>query len=214
MLARTLNDLANIMGSLKRFDEAGKAYWEAPTLYAKFLGEESRELLVSILNCAVAQQAAGDLSAAGETLQFLKEKQLKTAGRESLTHQRVLVKLASVRLEQERYGEASELAREAVTGLDRQLPPLRIERGYSRVILAAAQVELARAGRELLAGVVKPAHWLSQFAESAVGAALACAGQKAEARRTLEPLQALFERNRAGGWRAERVKRWTRRARE
>jgi len=222
-LARTLNNLANTVGSLKRFDEAGKAYREAHALYAKFLGEDSRELLVSISNYAVAQQAAGDLNAAGETLAILKEKQVRLAGRESVTYQRVLVKLAYVRLEQERYAEAVALAQEAVTGLDKQLPPPRIERGFARVILAAAQVELARgkealatarAGRELVAGVVKPTHWMSQFAESAVGAALACVGQKPEARRTLEPLQALFEKNRAGGWRADWVKRWTKRAQQ
>jgi tetratricopeptide (TPR) repeat protein/DNA-binding transcriptional ArsR family regulator len=222
-LARTLNNLANTVGSLKRFDEAGAAYREAHALYAKFLGEDSRELLVSISNYAVAQQAAGDLNAAGETLRFLKDKQLQLAGKESLTYQRVLVKLASVRLEQERYAEAAELAREAVAGLDKQMPPPRIERGFGRVILAAAQVELARgregletarAGRELLAGVIKPTHWMSHFAEAAVGVALVGAGQKGEARRTLEPLQALFEKNRAGGWRAEWVRRWTKRAQQ
>ncbi len=222
-LARTLNNLANTIASLKQFPEAEKTYREAHTMYAEYLGEESRELLASVSNFAVMQQAAGDLEAAGETLAFLLDRQRKLSGQESLAYQRVLLKLAYVRLEQSRYAVAAQLAREAMTGLDRQEPPPKIERGYVRVIYAAAQVETAHsrealetahAGKELLAGVVKPTHWMSQFADAAVGVALVSNGHRKEAQALLDPVQNLFEKNNAGGWRAEWVRRWWKRSHE
>jgi len=222
-LARTLNNLANTIASLKQFPEAEKIYREAHAIYAEYLGEDSRELLVSVSNFAVMQQAAGDLGPAGETLVLLVERQRKVSGAESLVYQRALLKLASVRLEQSRYAESAQLARAAMAGLDLQQPPPKIERGYVRIIYAAAQVETARgrealetarAGRELLVGVMKPTHWMSQFAESAVGVALASTGQRKEAQAVLDPLQKLFEKNKAGGWRAEWVRRWWKRSHE
>ena len=222
-LARTLNKLANTIASQKEFVEAEKSYREAHAMYAEYLGEDNRELLVSVSNFAVMQQAAGDLGAAAETLLLLLEKQRRVSGPESLAYQRAVLKLASVRLEQSRYTEASQLAREAMAGLDQQQPPPKIERGYVRVIYAAAQVETARgrealdtarAGRELLTGVVKPTHWMSQFADAAVGVALASSGHRKEAQAILDPMQKLFEKNKAGGWRAEWVRHWWKRSHE
>ena len=222
-LARTLNNLANTIASLKKLPEAEKTYREAHAMYAEYLGEDSRELLASVSNFAVMQQAAGDLEPASETLAFLLERQRKLSGPESLAYQRVLVKLAYVRLEQNRFALAAQLAREAMLGLDRQQPPPKIERGYARIIYAAAQAETAQgrealdialAGRELLAGVVKPTHWMSQFAASAVGVALVSNGQRKEAQAILDPVQKLFEKNKAGGWRAEWVRRWSKRSHE
>jgi serine/threonine-protein kinase len=79
-LARTLNNLANTIASLKKFPEAEKIYREAHAMYAEYLGEDSRELLVSVSNFAVMQQSAGDLAAAGETLLLLVEKQRNVYG--------------------------------------------------------------------------------------------------------------------------------------
>jgi hypothetical protein len=121
-----------------------------------------------------------------------------------------------VRLEQSRYAEAARLAKEAQLGLDRQQPSPKIESGFVRVIYSAAQLEsgrpgealeLALASRERLSGVMKPTHWMSQFAEAAVGCALVNTGDRAQARAILDPVQALHEKNKAGGWRAAWIRR-------
>ena len=61
-------------------------------------------------------------------------------------------------------------------------------------------VEAAHAGKELLAAVV--------------GVALVRNGQRKEAQAILDPVQKLFEKNKAGGWRAEWVRRWSKRSHE
>ena len=86
---------------------------------------------------------------------------------------------------------------------------VRLEQG--RYAVAA---QLARKGRELLTGVVKLTYWMNQFADAAVGVALVSNGQRKEVQAILDPVQKLFEKNKAGGWRTERVRRWSKRSSE
>jgi serine/threonine-protein kinase len=219
--ARTLNNLANTRATMRRYEEAEGIYKQAHVLYRKFLGEESGELATSLSNMAVTQQESGRLEEAAGTLRRVMDMHARTTGREKRPYLNSALKYANLRTEQGEAREAVRVAREVVAGMDGLKPVPKLESGFARVVLAASLIESdravealepARAGHEILSGVLQPTHWMRHYADIALGASLAASGRREEGRALLQPVMELHSKNKGPrGWRAGWVKKlWDR----
>lgn len=212
-LARSLNNLANTHATLRRYDRAEQIYREAHTHYRKFLGENSAELATSLSNLAICQQGTGRLAEAAATLEQVLAVHETNTGKERLPYWNTALKYANLRLEQNRPADAARWASNVVAALERMQPLPRIERGFARVVLAAALIESGRgrdavvpaqAARDILAAAVAPTHWMRAYADAAYAGAIATQGKTAEARQLLAPLYKDVAAARGkGSWRAE-----------
>ncbi len=216
-IARTLNNLANTQATLRRYDEAEKTYKLAHDQYRKFLGENSGELATSLSNMAIAQQGTGRLAEAAATLEEVKRLHERSTGKDKLPYWSTMLKIANLRLEQNQAPEALRVSTETVAALDKLRPPPRIERGFARIVHAAAFIENGRArealapaeaAQEILKTALAPSHWMRAYADAAQAGALAAHGRRDEARRLLEPLYLeIAKTSPATSWRAEWMKK-------
>jgi serine/threonine protein kinase len=199
IIARSLNNLANTQSTLRRFDEAEKLYRDAHTHYRRFLGPDSGELASSLSNLAVTQQGAYRLTEAALTLEQVVDMHARNTGRNRLPYLSATLKYANLRLEQDRPSDALRLAAEVVEGLDRLEPPPPIERGFARVVLAAALIESGRArealpvaqsAQRILNPALAPKHWMRSYSDAALAAGLAGSGERDNAKKLLQPLVA------------------------
>ncbi|MBK7930878.1 MAG: tetratricopeptide repeat protein [Bryobacterales bacterium] len=221
-LARSLNNLANTYATLRRYEEAERIYLDAHGHYRRFLGENSAELATSLSNMAVCQQGAGRLKEAAATLEQVLAVHENNTGKERLPYWNTALKYANLRLEQNQAGEAARWAAQVVAALERMQPLPRIERGFARVVLAAALIETGRGrealvpaegARKIFAEALAPKHWMRSYADAALAGAHTAHGRTAEAKALLEPLyQELADAQTRKSWRAAWIYKLARQA--
>ena len=216
-LARSLNNHANTLVSIRRHDEAVPIYQEAHEMYRKFLGAESSDLASSLSNLAVAHSQAGRLSEAERICAEVVGMQARTIGAGKLPHISSQMKHAAVLLELGRAQAGVKLLEEAMSSIAKLTPAPATQAGYTRVLLAQGLLDTGRASRaEVLAReaktafqpVLKPGHWMLQQNDIVLAGALVRTGRKVEARAMLSPVVAANETRGAKGWWAELARRY------
>lgn len=216
-VARTLNNIANTQTTLRQFKESIATYQSAHELYRKFLGDDSAELAVSMSNLAIAQQSVGQLDAAAVTLEKVRDVHEQTTGKDKQPYWNTQLKIANLRLEQDRPQEALQLAAEVVSAMDNLNPKPRVERGFARIVLATALVECGRAhlalapateAQSILSQALAPGHWMRAYGNAVQASALVAHGKRSEAKKLLEPLyREVAMLPGKGSWRAEWMKK-------
>ena len=213
--ARTLNNLANTLATMRQFGEAEKIYRRRTCCTGSMWGRSGSWRR----RCRTWRDTAerGRMEEAAETLRAVMEMHAQGTGKGQRPYLSTLLKYANLRVEQGRSGEAVGQAREAVGGFDRLTPVPKLEAGFGRIVLAAALIESgrpgealepARAGREILAAILQPTHWMRYYADVALGVALAAQGRREEGRALIEPVYDLQRNTKStGAWRARWIEK-------
>lgn len=211
-LARTLNNHANTLASMKQFNRAIAIFGEAHPMYRRFLGPESSELASSLSNLAVVHSYVGDLDRASQLLREVIAMQGRTIGQGKLPQLASQIKLAAVLTEQRNYREAAPLLETTLASMEKLQPVPKVEHAYAATLLSFVYLDTGQAPRALplatrssstLASVLKESHWMRQFAETARAGALIRTGNRAEGRKILQPILELFLRMKAENWRTQ-----------
>ena len=220
-LARTLNNHANVLATLKSFPQAIRIYGEAHAMYRRFLGAESSELASSLSNLAVLLASTGELQQATDTLREVIAMQARTIGAGKLPHLSSQIKLAAILVESRQFAESAALLEDTLLGIQRLNPVPEMDQAYARTLLAISWLESGQPARALalsneagatLGRILKETHWMRQLADTARAGSLLRTGKQAEAAAILGPLVAAYDKNKATGWRSTLAHRLAREA--
>jgi len=220
-LARSLNNLANTLVTVKRNEEAIPIYTEAHGLYRRFLGAESSELASSLSNLAIAYSTSGRLEEAERISADVVAMQARTIGVGKLPHASSQLKLAAIQLERGKPAEAVHVLEEALAAMGKMDPAPKIPMGYAKLLLAEGLLEqgkreraavLARESQGTLRSVLRSDHWMIQQSDIVLGGALVRNGDAAAGRKILAPIVELNESKKAKGWWMEVARRYVREA--
>lgn len=216
-LARSLNNHANTLVSVKRHDAAVPIYEEAHAMYRKVLGPESSDLASSLSNLAVAYSQSGRLLEAERICAEVVGMQSRTIGAGRLPHISAQMKHGAVLLEMGQSQRGVKLLEEALANIAKLTPAPATQAGYARVLLAQGLLDTGKPGRAEVLGreakaafqpVLQPGHWMLQHNDIVLAGALARSGRKGDAQKLMEPLVAANEARSAKGWWTELAKRY------
>ncbi len=218
-LARSLNNLANCMTSLRQVTEAMPVFAEAHQLYRKFLGNESTELAVSLSNLAIAHSLANQLDEAEKLLDEAMRMQLKTSGPGKLPYLNSQLKYGALLIERKKREAAIPILEDSLAALLRLDPQPKMAVAYNQTLLAQGLLDtghrdraeaLAQAAYPTLKVLVKPDHWMLLYCQSVLGGAMIQNGKTDEGKALLLPVVARYDSDGAKGWRAELARGYAR----
>ncbi len=218
-LARSLNNLANTLTTLKHPQEAMPVFAEAHQLYRKFLGDESSELAVSLSNLAVAYSVANQLDDAERLLGEAMRIQLKTSGQGKLPYLASQLKYGAILIERKKFKAAIPVLEDSLASILRLETLPKLEIGYNKALLAQGLLEtgereraeaLAREAHPALQALLKEDHWMLLYSQTVLAGALIRNGKTDEGRALLLPVVARYEATSAKGWRADLARSYAR----
>jgi tetratricopeptide (TPR) repeat protein len=217
-LARSLNNLANIVSSQQRDHEAVPIFEEAHRYYRQALGPQGSELASSLSNLAMAKTFLKEAQAAADIMEAVVNMQAATVGPGRLPHINSQIKHASIISEDlGQPAKARPILEAALTALGKLDSPPPMQTNYAKSMLAfcfnesgqAATAErLSREAFEGLKAVLPPKHRLFDHVNVVRAGSLLRLGRLEEARLLLAPLLKQEEQNTNPGWRTAQIRRY------